>query len=335
MAGAVQTECGEMAARGVILYDGPSQLDGSPIVCIATGIDGSSLNHKTGPMVQTWILPRDVAPEDAVRSGHDSAVCGDCSLRGVVAKLPNGEQVNRFRSCYVFVGQAPQNVWDSYRAGNYSQPSDFGCLLGQFLRIGSYGDPCAVPFEIWQTAVIVSEGHTGYTHQWRDDRFQGYRDVLMASVESFEDAALAHSKGWRTFRVALTGELPAVGEFHCPASAEENYRLTCQQCRACSGGNPDRPSVLIWPHGPPASVKSFYRLVSGASKQIEHRHTLNEYDCELIAVLNKLGTASASDIAGRVAHGTQGVATRLWHLRQMGLVRRVSRGQYQATEAAE
>ena len=53
-------------ANGVILYEGPSELDGSPIVVIATF---GSKNRKTGKgrknLIQTWIMRQDVAPWDA------------------------------------------------------------------------------------------------------------------------------------------------------------------------------------------------------------------------------------------------------------------------------
>jgi len=39
--------------RGVILYEGASQIDGAPIVVIANRITTASDNAKTGAMVQT------------------------------------------------------------------------------------------------------------------------------------------------------------------------------------------------------------------------------------------------------------------------------------------
>lgn len=45
--------------RSVIFYEGPSLIDGSPILGIATA---STSNPKTGPMVQTWILSADLDP---------------------------------------------------------------------------------------------------------------------------------------------------------------------------------------------------------------------------------------------------------------------------------
>ena len=61
--------------RGFILYDGPSVLDGQPIVVIATM---ETSNRKTGQMVQTWIIRSDISPTDAAKIGLDSSVCGHC-----------------------------------------------------------------------------------------------------------------------------------------------------------------------------------------------------------------------------------------------------------------
>jgi hypothetical protein len=109
-------------------------------------------------------------------------------------------------------------------------------------------------------AKVVS-GRTGYTHQWRIGRFWRFRQLVMASVETSEDARLAWSRDWRTFRTAPKGEQPAHGEFACPASAEQGHRLTCAQCKACNGadGAPDRASVVIWAHGSPATISSYRR----------------------------------------------------------------------------
>lgn len=49
-------------------------------VVIATGFERSSENPKTGNMIQVWILARHVSPSDAVRTGLDAIVCGDCPL---------------------------------------------------------------------------------------------------------------------------------------------------------------------------------------------------------------------------------------------------------------
>ena len=69
---------------GLVLYNGPSSLDGELIVVIATGFRRSTANPKTGDMIQTWILRSDVAPFSAIHSGGDESICGSCPLRGIL-----------------------------------------------------------------------------------------------------------------------------------------------------------------------------------------------------------------------------------------------------------
>lgn len=63
---------------GFVIYEGPSVLDGAPIVAIAVT---ASDNRKTGNMVQTYILRRDVHPSEALRTGDDASIRGDCKHR--------------------------------------------------------------------------------------------------------------------------------------------------------------------------------------------------------------------------------------------------------------
>ena len=318
--------------KGIILYEGKSQLDGESIVCIATGFDTRSQNKKTGDMVQTWIIRSDISPEDAARTGADSSICGDCKLRGIISKLPNGEQINRHRGCYVFVGQAPQAVWNSYRQGDYAGPQDQDKhFRGRMVRFGSYGDPCAVPAAIWCRIASDAAGWTGYTHKWREELFHDYRRFLMASVDSEQEAAEAKQLGWRWFRLAPKDTLPLAGEFHCPASAEEGYRLTCDQCRACDGAgdNAGRASVTIWPHGPPSAIHGYARAFQGESGDVQHRKNLSATDVRLLDELRTNGVGSAAQLAQMIGRGTQATASRMWHLRQLGYVRRIGRGLYE------
>jgi hypothetical protein len=200
---------------GVILYDGPSMLDGSPIVVIATGLRRTSANPKTGDMVQTWILPRDVNPFAAIHSGQDASVCGNCPLRGFLEQSPGKHAtVNRRRACYVNVHQAPLAVWRAFVRGRYTRfdaRRHLSLFRGRMLRIGAYGDPCAAPYDVWSQLVRVAAGHTGYSHAWRDRRFWRFRRFVMASVETLEQSRKAWSRGWRTFRSVIPGEQPAVG----------------------------------------------------------------------------------------------------------------------------
>ena len=237
---------------GVILYRGPSMLANKPIVVIATF---KTKNDKTGNMVQTWILRSHIKPTDALTSGGDCSVCGDCPLRNA--------------GCYVEVGQAPQMVWKAYKRGNYPvyNPADHNqWFRGRKLRIGSYGDPTAAPYSIWAPLVRLAAGHTGYTHQWRQKRFWRFRNLVMASTETNEGSALAKSRKWRVFQTLPQGfdvaQLPK-GLVVCPASPEGGNRRQCETCLGCNGakGNHKRVSFAIIAHGTKATVSQYTRAV--------------------------------------------------------------------------
>ena len=166
---------------GVVLYDGPSKIDGAPIIAIACRIADASNNSKTGAMVQTFIMCRDIAPNKALKTGDDASVCGDCPLR------PINKGATR---CYVIVHQAPLAVWNAYHRGRYAVPGiDFDAALlpdlfeGLAFRIGSYGDPAAIPSRVWKTATRRVKNRTGYTHQWRKRIGVGLKSLCMASAD--------------------------------------------------------------------------------------------------------------------------------------------------------
>ena len=101
-------------SSGYVIYDGPSVLDGKPIVVIATGFKTKSQNPKTGDMIQVFILYKDESPQEAAHSGNDSSVCGNCKHRGeLIEDLKNGGTRNINRSCYVVLFMAPGNVYRS------------------------------------------------------------------------------------------------------------------------------------------------------------------------------------------------------------------------------
>ena len=124
---------------GFKLWEGASLLTGEPIVVIVT-MNGN--NPKTDndfkSMVQTWILCRDIAPNEAVKSGKDEDVCGSCIQRPSLGG-----------ACYVRTYQAPLSIWRAYKRGNYNNVINLESLRGAELRLGSYGDPSAVSYEVW------------------------------------------------------------------------------------------------------------------------------------------------------------------------------------------
>ena len=237
-----------------ILYEGPSKLDGKPIVVIATGLVNESKNVKTGAMVQTWILRQDMKPTDAVSTGEDYSICGDCQHRGT--------------SCYVEVGRAPNQIWSAYNKGHYEELPRrlFKVFKGRKVRIGAYGDPAAVPTHIWQSIATHAAAVTGYTHQWHKYHARGLRKFCMASIDAVAERLHAEARGFRTFRVRKGGHNldPLLkGEVICPASVEGGQKLTCEQCLACGGtGKNDnnrrrRGGITIIVHGSKGKVNQF------------------------------------------------------------------------------
>ena len=65
---------------GFIAYEGPSEIDGAPIVVIINKINDGSDNAKTGAIVQSFIIRSD-APTEALKTGADYSICGDCARR--------------------------------------------------------------------------------------------------------------------------------------------------------------------------------------------------------------------------------------------------------------
>jgi hypothetical protein len=238
---------------GAIFYRGPSLLTGDPIVGALTGLYGESNNPKTGPMVQAWILRDDRAPMQAVRDGADAAICGDCALRG---------NAGRQRRCYVTPWLGPNQVYKAlptYQTPDW--PALSALLVGRSVRLGAYGDPAALPFEVWRTVLARATGHVGYTHSWRvcDPRLKA---LVMASVDTSTEFHAAHLAGWRTFRVRRSDEALIAFrsrplEFVCPASDESDHRTTCERCQLCRGTSSPARSVAIMVHGKPSTLSAF------------------------------------------------------------------------------
>ena len=225
-----------------LLYDGPSLLDGQPIVVLATGVETPSENRKTGPMIQTWILRKDTSPTYALKHDHDVSICGDCP--------------HRKSSCYVNVGQAPQSVWNAYNKRRWHwnvdllTPREIVALgTRREVRFGAYGDPAAAPFEIWESLSLNARLTTGYSHQWRtcDQRL---RQLCMASVDTLHQMQEAQAMGWRTFRIGDDSEPRTTCEARCPASQEAGYKLQCINCGACDGtATGKNAGIFIHVHG--------------------------------------------------------------------------------------
>lgn len=234
---------------GFVVYEGPSILDGSPIVVIVNRIFTKSDNVKTGDIVQSFIIRSDVSPLDALKTGEDSAICGDCEHRPALVKAGNGKA-----PCYVNVGRSVMSVFGAYKRGSYvkATPEQVAQYLAdRVLRLGTYGDPFAAPIETWSPIVAAAARRVGYTHQWQRPDFDvtAWSPLLMASADSVLQRAKANALGMRTFRVGFASELEKEsGETICPASAEAGKKTTCADCRLCGGTSIKAKDIVIRDH---------------------------------------------------------------------------------------
>lgn len=236
-----------MNKNGLIVYQGPSTIDGRPIVVILTGLASSSSNEKTGGLVQSWILRADVEPHAALKTGDDASVCGQCPHRPLLAQQTGGAP------CYVRVGEAPLSVFRAFQRGSYPRATSVEqvqqSLSGRRLRIGSYGDPAAAPVGLWQLLTSLSAGHVGYTHQWQAVGFDAaaWAPLVMASADSADEARQAQALGMRYFRVSIGVDRQPL-EVTCPASAEGGRKTQCADCMLCAGTSKQARSIVIADH---------------------------------------------------------------------------------------
>lgn len=245
--------------NGVIIYHGKNK--NHNIVAIATGLVNPSDNRKTGPMIQIWILNADLNPVEAIASGADESVCGDCMHR----KSKGG-------ACYVNPGQAPNRIWKSFKEGGYPYIVDpklfesgniesayinngnWDMFKNYKVRFGAYGDPSFIPLAILQKIASNCKGYTGYTHQWKRTD-PGYKQFLTASVDFPWEYELAKKLGWKTFRVAVDWNKKAPNEIPCLNSSQGKQ---CADCLLCSGTSRGGKDIYIKVHG--STAKRFIEL---------------------------------------------------------------------------
>ena len=221
---------------GYVIQRGTSPIDGNPFVVILTM---DSRNRKTGNMPQVWILREDVDPVTAVQTGQDLTICGSCLHR---------RQEDGKRSCYVNPGQAPLSVWRAYHAGSYR--NDLHCMeapdavRGRRVRFGAYGDPALISPAVFRIISNAADGHTAYTHQWREPFAQWARGAMQASCDGLADYLEASAHGWKTFRVTAKDATADQGK-QCPATVAGSV-AQCVTCALCDGAKAD---IWVQAHG--------------------------------------------------------------------------------------
>ena len=231
---------------GYIAYEGPSLIDGKPIVVIINKIYNDSKNEKTGALVQSFIIRSDINPVEALNTGADESICGQCEHRPIKARETGKAP------CYVQVAKSVLSVYNAYKRGRYVKADAAtiaAALAGKIVRIGTYGDGAAAPVQMWNQITRYAAGRRGYTHQWDSVGFDvdAWAPLVMASADTIDQAAKANLLGMRVFRVS-NGIDVQPGEAICPASAEAGRKSTCSKCTLCSGTSIKARDIVIADH---------------------------------------------------------------------------------------
>jgi hypothetical protein len=141
----------------------------------------------------------------------------------------------------------PNSIYKAYKNGRY--PNFNIELHGQYLanrkiRLGAYGDPSAIPFDINKTLTELAVSHTGYTHQIAHKKFdKRYIDICQISADTPKQALKYQSMGAKTFRVALPNDSLYDNEIECLADSKG---LNCIDCGLCDG---QTKNIAIMVHG--------------------------------------------------------------------------------------
>jgi len=292
----------------MILYEGPSLLDSSvEVVVIATEDSNPKTGRMLFTWILRQDRPPEVAAYDGSDDAicGDCKFRAQLDSRGWDPEWDASVQAPPFmqksRTCYVRLSPAegadetmpPSEVWRAWKAGKFyggpqivsgmRDPNTDECIWEQVLegntywqyrgplpvRIGSYGDPAAVPTRVWAALVRYAKHWTGYTHFCRtcDPDLKRY---CMASVDTPEERAEAQALGWRTFMVvpenrkevmwngtarAETVDMTVGGtDILCPATDPHPKRnATCSTCLLCRGTSAPAPSIWEISHGKNAS----------------------------------------------------------------------------------
>ena len=222
--------------KGMILSDYKN------IVSIVTF---KSNNVKTGDMAQIWIMRNDIDPVQAIKENKDDVICFDCPHR-------------KNRSCYVNAGQAPLQIYRSYKKGIY-ESLDLNklsqALKFKNVRFGAYGEPVLIPLKIVKHIIKSCMSYTGYTHQWHNPKYKDYAPLFMASIDSDKQLKQTIKNGLRSFRVS-NNDLISNNEIICPNITKG---ITCNACTLCDnqGRHKNAKSIVVPVHGTKGKINNF------------------------------------------------------------------------------
>jgi hypothetical protein len=251
--------------NGVIIYDGPSMLDGSPVVVVLTSLRGTSTNDKTSggalPLAQTYIIPRSMLPApdatpttgartwfDALAAGSDASVCGRCPLRPAAVAAARAAGQPAPDPCYVLNG--PPDVARAVAAGRYPVATlteaagyvramlSAGRIAG--VRGGSWGDPAAAPVDV-HAALYAA------VHETLPDGSRGPR-VRYRYADGRQRPAVwtCYTRTWRYApSVAAPWRTLAMASAHSPGEARDALALGWRPFVVVDGRSPGAVATAV------------------------------------------------------------------------------------------
>ena len=197
-----------------------------------------SANPKTGNMQQLYILPDTMSPYEAVKTGNDKKVCGECDGRGTASGGKGW--------CYVLVFQGPRQVWETVKNMAVQKAPE----TTQPVRLGAWGDPAFLPFRLVKN-LVKGRRWTGYTHQW-NEKSAKWAQYCMASVDNNMATRLgltisqlrqkAKALGYRTYRMVHNANELEKDEVLCP---HESHSVQCITCGLCNGAGKAKSVAVL------------------------------------------------------------------------------------------
>ena len=177
------------------VYEGPSTVNGAPIMLGVSCEKKGSKNTKTGPMIQVGVMVKDTHPVEAVRNGADEAICGGCPLRPSIHNVlkMTGDQVSEY-PCYVKKYRKVKQ-WEALKACTVDPDAALEAVSGRSVRFGEYGNMSSVPREVLEPLLQATAHHTLYEHEWRQEKNQLLKLYAMASVHSEQERQEARDRG--------------------------------------------------------------------------------------------------------------------------------------------
>lgn len=189
---------------------------------VFTALNGSS-NRKTGDMVQTYLL-------DKSRLTSEKSVFGaKCQACPMVRECYVSRDKLSVRRSLVLTLEGERRTYEKRELVDV-----LPLLQGRLIRLGTYGDPSAIPLSDLALICSAAKGHTGYTHFWREVD-EGYSAYLMASCETLADELLSNALGYRAFRVLLDAHNVHETSDKSVQCLNASVGLTCAECLLCSG----------------------------------------------------------------------------------------------------